>query len=65
MKNHPETKWGEVARQAMWEYASKLELVDEITKKGKLTEKDALEIGRRVDTTLGSGYSKRAGITDA
>jgi hypothetical protein len=61
MKSHPEIKWSEVARQAMWEYASKLELMDEVTKKSKLTEKDALEIGRKVNTALLSRYSKRTG----
>lgn len=45
MKRHPEIKWSEVARQAMWEYAKKLELLDEITSKSKLSEKDVLEIG--------------------
>lgn len=39
MKNHPEIRWSEVARQAMWEYARKLELLNSITEKSKLTEK--------------------------
>lgn len=61
MKGHPEIKWSEVARQAMWEYASKLELMDEVTKKSRLTEKDALKIGRKVNDALTSRYGKRAG----
>jgi predicted translin family RNA/ssDNA-binding protein len=61
MKGHPEIKWSEVARQAMWEYASKLELMDEVTKKSRLTEKDALEIGRKVNDALTSRYGKRTG----
>jgi len=59
MKNHPEIKWSEVARQAMWEYASRLELMDEVTRSSRLTEKDALEIGRKVNAGLAARYSKK------
>ena len=45
----------------MWEYASKLELMDEVTKKSKMTEKDALEIGRKVDAALASKYERKVG----
>ena len=38
MKDHHEIKWSEVARQAMWAYASKLEMLDEVMKKSKLNE---------------------------
>ena len=61
MKSHPEIKWSEVARQAMWEYASKLELMDEVTKRSRLTEKDALEVGHKVNAALASRYSKKMG----
>ena len=61
MKRHPEIKWSEVARQAMWEYAKKLEMMDDVTGKSKLTEKDALEIGRTIKAGLAAKYSKRAG----
>ena len=63
MRGHPEIKWSEVARQAMWEYAKKLEMMDEVTKKSKLSEKDALEIGMAVKTGLGARYAKKAGRT--
>ena len=46
MKSHPEIKWSEVARQAMWEYASKLVLMVDVAMMSRLTEKDALERGR-------------------
>ena len=61
MKAHPEIKWSEVARQAMWAYASKLEMLDEVMKKSKLTEKDTLEVGRRVNASLASRYGRRTG----
>jgi len=55
MENHKEIKWSEVARQAMWQQARKLELMDKILSKSKLTEQDALEIGREVN----KGIAKR------
>jgi hypothetical protein len=60
MRSHPEIKWSEVARQAMWEYAKKLEMMDEVTRKSKLTGRDALEIGRTINSGLSARYSKKA-----
>ena len=48
MKKHPEIKWSEVARQAIWEYARKLELLNQIAAKSKLSEKEAREHGETV-----------------
>ncbi len=58
MKKHREIKWSEVARQAMREKARKLELMDRMLSKSKLTEKDALEIGRKIN----KGIAKRHGL---
>lgn len=55
VKQHPEIKWSEVARQAMWSYAQKLKIVDEITSKNTLTEMDAEEIGNMIK----KGIAKR------
>ena len=48
MKKHKEIKWSEVAREAMWDKAKILELMDKMLSKSKLTEKDAIEIGRKI-----------------
>ena len=48
MDKHNEIKWSEIARQAMWEHAKKLELMEKLVSKSKLTEKEALEIGRKI-----------------
>jgi hypothetical protein len=48
MEKHSEIKWSEVARQAIWEHAKKLELMEKIVSKSRLTEKEALEIGRKI-----------------
>ena len=48
VKEHPEIKWSEVARQAMWGYAQKLKMIDEITAKSELTDMGAEEIGNLI-----------------
>ena len=58
MRSHAEIKWSEVARQALWEQARKLELMDKILSRSKLTEKDALELGRKIN----KGIAKRHGL---
>lgn len=52
MEKHPEIKWSEIARRAMEDYAKKLEYMDAILSKSKLTEKDALELGRKVNAAV-------------
>ena len=56
MQKHREIKWSEVARQAMWEKARKLELMDKLLAKSTLTEKDALEIGRKIKHGIAKKY---------
>lgn len=61
MKKHPEIKWSEVARQAMWEYARKLELLDEIAGRSKMSAKEAVEIGNKVKKRIGKKYANVEG----
>jgi Arc/MetJ-type ribon-helix-helix transcriptional regulator len=44
--------WSEVARESIKEKISELKLLEDITSKSKLTEKDALEIGRKINKSL-------------
>ena len=48
MKKHFHIKWSEIARQAIWNEARKLELMDKILSKSKLTEDDAERIGKAI-----------------
>ncbi|MFA5103073.1 MAG: hypothetical protein WC525_07950 [Candidatus Thermoplasmatota archaeon] len=48
MKKHSEIKWSEIARQAIWNHARKLELMDNLLSNSELTEKDALLLGRKI-----------------
>lgn len=58
MQKHKDIKWSEVARQAMWEKARKMEIMDKILAKSNLTEEDALEIGRKIK----KGIAQRHGL---
>ena len=48
MRRHPEIRWSEIARKAMWEYARKLELMERIVSESRLSEKDVLELDKKV-----------------
>ena len=58
MDRHKDVKWTEVARQAMWEKARKLELMDKLLAKSELTEEDAEEIGHKIKHEI----AKRHGL---
>ena len=52
IKDHNEVKWSVIARNAMWEYARKVQILDSILEKSKLTEMDADEIAKIVKTSI-------------
>ena len=52
IKKHPEIRWSEVARHAMTEYVGKLELMDKLTSESKLTDKDAIEISKKIKRSI-------------
>ena len=58
MEKHKDIKWSEVARQAIWDKARKIELMDKILSKSNLTEEDALNIGRKIK----EGIAKKHGL---
>ena len=49
MKKHREIRWSEVARQALQEKAEELKLLDQLVSKSKLTDKEAMEIGHKIN----------------
>jgi len=60
MRRHPEIKWSEIARKAMWEYAQKLELMERITSKSRLSERDVLELDKKVKAEVAKKYREKA-----
>jgi len=58
MRRHPEIKWSEIARKAMWEYAQKLELMERIVSDSRLSEKDVLELDKKVKAEVSNRYRR-------
>ncbi len=56
MEQFPEINWSEVARQAISEKSAQLSVLKTIASKSKLTEKDALELGRKINKGLAKRY---------
>jgi len=45
----------------MWDFARKLELLDRVADRSKLTERDALKIGEAVKRGMAERYAKAEG----
>lgn len=56
MDEFPEINWSAVAREAIWEKASQLSILKSIAAKSKMTEKDALELGRKINKAVAKRY---------
>jgi len=50
--------WSEVARGAIKEKVAQLRILNAIASKSKLSEKDAIEIGRKINKSLHARYGK-------
>jgi len=58
MEEFKEINWSEVARESIRERISQLLLLNSIVKESKLTEKDALEIGREIKKSMHKRYKE-------
>ena len=56
MKRHKDVRWSEVARRAIWEKATKLELMEKLVSGSKLTEGDVMEIDKKIKKGLARRY---------
>ena len=52
MKNHTEIRWSEVVRKSISEKIDDLEMINKLTKKSKLTQKEVDEISERIDSSV-------------
>ena len=59
MDSLPELNWSEIARKAISERAAEFALFKSIVAKSKLSEKDALKIGSKVNDALYKAYKKK------
>jgi hypothetical protein len=58
IKRHNEIRWSEIARRAMWDYARKLQELDKLAQKSKMTEKDAEIIGKKIKKAVHAHYKE-------
>ena len=58
MNAHSEIKWSDVARQAFKKKVKELHWMDKVLEKSKLTEKDAEEIGHRIEGEIRKRFSR-------
>ena len=56
VKNHPEIDWTAIARKAMLEYGRKLESLNKIFLKSKLTKTEVKKLGADVKSELLKKY---------
>jgi hypothetical protein len=56
VKLHSEIRWSEIARRAIESYAKKLAMLDAIISKSELTEKDVMEIDKKVKEGIYKRY---------
>ncbi len=61
MDETKEINWSEVARQAIKEKMAQLKILKSIAAKSKLTEKDALELGRKINKSMHERFVKEYG----
>ena len=52
MKEHSEIRWSEVVRKSILQKIEDLDMMDKLTAKSKLTQKDINEIASKVDSTV-------------
>ena len=56
MDKHREVRWSEIARQAMWSHAQKIELMDNLTAKSKLTDEDIKKLDKKIKRNIARKY---------
>ena len=61
MRSHSEIKWSEVARQALWNKAKKLELLDKLLADSDLTEEDSLKLGKKINLAVFEKHKQKYG----
>ena len=62
MDQAKEMNWSEVARAAIREKLSQLQILKVIASKSKLTEKDAVELGRKIRKAVHERHGKEYGV---
>ncbi|MDP7494486.1 MAG: hypothetical protein QGG26_16100 [Candidatus Undinarchaeales archaeon] len=59
IKKHNHIKWSEIARRAMWDYARKMEILDQLTANSELTDEDVHELDKVLKAALSKHYPEK------
>ena len=59
IKKHNQIRWSEIARRALWDYAKKMEMLDQLTADSELTEKDVMKLDKVIKKALAKHYSEK------
>ena len=59
MRQHSEIRWSEVVRKTISQKIEDLDMMDKLTAKSKLTQKDVNEIASKVDSAVARKLSLR------
>jgi hypothetical protein len=57
LKRYPDIDWNSVAEKALWNYALRLQLADQLAARSSLTETAVQKIGREIKTRLRRRYA--------
>ena len=52
LQNHKEVNWSAVTRMALEEHLKRIEMVEAIAQKSKLTKKDAEELAKKIKSEM-------------
>ena len=58
MREFKEIRWSEVARQSIEKKVIDLEIMNKLASKSKLTEKDVLEISKRIKSSAAKKFNE-------
>lgn len=56
MTQHPEVNWDKVISNTLWSYAKKIKLLDSITSKSKLTDRDVDALDHEIKADILKKY---------
>lgn len=60
LDTHPEINWSEVARQAWWQKARELDLLNKLTSATKASDKDVLELAKMIKKGVADWHNKES-----
>ena len=58
LSKHPEIKWERIVTDSLWNYAKKIRLIDKLTSKSKLSDRDVDRLDRTIKADLSKHYKR-------